>query len=151
MSEKTSVSLTPHLVCRDAAQAIEFYKKAFAAQQVFVSQMPDGKVMHATLSVGGATVYLCDECPEFGNRSPLALGGTPIVLNLSVADADAWFERAVAAGCTVTMPLEDQFWGDRYGVVADPYGHKWSISTHVRDVPPEEFEKIVKEFATAGV
>jgi uncharacterized glyoxalase superfamily protein PhnB len=149
MPENT-VSLTPHLVCRDAAQAIEFYKKAFAAHPMFVSQMPDGKVMHATLSVGGATVYLCDECPEFGNQSPLALGGTPIVLNLRVEDCDAWFERAVAAGCTVKMPLEDQFWGDRYGVVADPYGHSWSIATQVREVSPEELNKVVQQFAGAS-
>jgi PhnB protein len=150
MSEKKSVSITPHLVCRNAADAIEFYKKAFAAHPVMVSQLPDGRVMHATLAFGEATVFLCDEFCEHGSRSPEALGGTPIVIHLGVDNCDAWFERAVAAGCTVTMPLQDQFWGDRYGAVADPYGHRWSIATHIRDVSPEEIEKAVSSFQASN-
>jgi len=151
MSTKKGVSITPHLVCRNAARAIEFYQKAFGAETVMVHKMPDGKVMHAALALGEATVFLCDEFDQgCGSRSPETLGGTPIVIHLEVDDCDKWFERAVAAGCTVTMPLQDQFWGDRYGVVADPYGHRWSIATHVRDVSPEEMEKVVKQFAHSG-
>jgi PhnB protein len=151
MSTKKGVSITPHLVCRNAAQAIEFYRKAFGAETVMVHKMPDGKVMHANLALGEATVFLCDEFDQgCGSRSPQTLGGTPVVIHLEVDDCDKWFERAVAAGCSVTMPLQDQFWGDRYGAVADPYGHRWSIATHVRDVSPEEMEKITKQFAHSG-
>lgn len=149
MSEK-SVRITPHLVCRNAGQAIEFYERAFGARPLMVNRLPNGKVMHASLSIGGSPVFLCDEFPEGCSRSPETLGGTPIVIHLEVDNCDAWFERAVAAGCTVTIPLEDQFWGARYGAVADPYGHRWSIATHIRDVAPEEMEQIFKEFQTAG-
>ena len=153
MSTKKGVSITPHLVCRNAAQAIEFYQKAFGAEPVMVHKMPDGKVMHAALALGEATVFLCDEFDQkcgSQSRSPETLGGTPVVIHLEVDDCDKWFERAVAAGCSVTMPLQDQFWGDRYGAVADPYGHRWSIATHVRDVSPEEMEKVARQFAHSG-
>jgi PhnB protein len=145
---KGSVTITPHLVCRNAGQAVEFYKNAFGAQPQMVSRMENGKVMHATLSIGDAQIYLCDEFPDFENKSPETLGGSPIVIHLKVDDCDAWFQRAVDAGCTVTMPLEDQFWGDRYGAVADPYGHKWSIATPKRTVSPEELQKAMAEFQT---
>ena len=95
----------------------------------------------AALTIGGAMLFLADECPEFGSRSPQGLGGTPVTLHLHVADCDAVFARAVAAGCTVRMPLQDMFWGDRYGVLADPYGHAWSIATNIRHVTPEEMQK----------
>jgi PhnB protein len=152
MSEKKSVRITPHLVCRNASQAIEFYQKAFGAQPMMVNKLPDGKVMHACLAFGEATVFVCDEFEkQCGSQSPQSLGGTPIVIHLEVDDCDKWFERAIAAGCTVTMPLQDQFWGDRYGAVADPYGHRWSIATHIRDVSPEEMERIAKQFQPAAV
>jgi PhnB protein len=141
-----NVCIMPHLVCRNAVQAIDFYKKAFGAHPEFVSQLENGKVMHATLSTGGATLYLCDEFPDHGSKSPEALGGSPIVIHLRVDNCDAWFQRAVDAGCTVTMPLGDQFWGDRFGAVADPYGHHWSIATPKRTVSPEELAEAVKEF-----
>jgi uncharacterized glyoxalase superfamily protein PhnB len=133
--------LTPHLVCRDPAGAIEFYKRAFGAEEMRVVRTPDGSVMHAALTVGGAMFFLAPECAEFGSRSPQVLGGTPVTLNLHVKDCDAFFERAVAAGCAVRMPLADMFWGDRYGVLADPYGHAWSIATTVRHVSQEELER----------
>jgi PhnB protein len=144
-----SITITPHLVCRNAAQAIEFYKKAFGARPEMVKQMENGKVLHATLAIGGAQIYLCDEFPEYGSQSPESLGGSPIVIRLQVENCDAWFQRAVDAGCTVTMPLEDQFWGDRYGAISDPYGHKWSIATPKRTVSPEEMGNAVKELQSS--
>lgn len=133
--------LTPHLVCRDTAGAIEFYKRAFGAKEIRVVRTPDGGILHAALTVDGAMLFLCDECPQFGCNSPLALGGTPVTLHLHVKDCDAVFDRAVAAGCTVRMPLQDMFWGDRYGVLADPYGHAWSIATTVRHVSDAEMQQ----------
>jgi uncharacterized glyoxalase superfamily protein PhnB len=134
-------TLTPHLVCRDAAAAIKFYRSAFGAEEVRVIRAPDGKILHAALLVGGATFFLAEEFPAFGSRSPQALGGTPVTLHLHVDDCDAVFERAVAAGCTVRMPLADMFWGDRYGVLTDPHGHSWSIATTVRQLTTEEMQR----------
>src|SRR5260370_27379077 len=108
IAEKKGVTLPPHLVCRAASQAIEFYQKAFGAEPVMVHKTPDGKVMHASLALGEAMVFLCDEFDQGCSKSPQSLGGTPVVIHLTVDDCDAWFERAVAAGCTVTMPLQDQ-------------------------------------------
>jgi uncharacterized glyoxalase superfamily protein PhnB len=133
-------TLTPHVRVRGGADAIEFYKKAFGAEEVMRMPGPDGKLMHAELKIGGATLMLCDEFPDWGALSPLSLNGTAVTLHLYVEDADAAFERAVAAGATVTMPLQNQFWGDRYGKVVDPFGHEWSIAAHVEDVAPEEME-----------
>ena len=131
-------TITPHIVCRGAAEAIEFYKKAFGADEVARFPAPDGSmIMHAQIRIGDSIVYLTDEHPGM-NPSPKQLGGSPVVLALSVEDADTAFQRAVDAGAKPTMPLEDTFWGDRYGVVEDPFGHSWSISTHVRDVTPDE-------------
>ena len=140
-SAAAATTLTPHLACRDAAGAIEFYKRAFGATEAYVIRCPDGGIMHAALSIGGATVFLCEECPEFGNRSPQGLGGTPVTLHLQVADCDAVFARAIAAGCAPQMPPQDMFWGDRYGVLVDPYGHRWSVATTVRQVTPEEMQR----------
>jgi PhnB protein len=135
------ILLTPSLVCRDAAGAIEFYKRAFGAEEMRVIRTPDGRVMHAALTVGGAMVFLGEECVEFGSRSPQALGGSPVSLCLHVTDCDAVFARAVAAGCTVRMPPADMFWGDRFGVLSDPYGHVWSVATNVRKLTDEEIQK----------
>jgi uncharacterized glyoxalase superfamily protein PhnB len=139
-------SLTPHLVCRGAAQAIEFYGRAFGAIELFrmPGPGPDGKLIHASVRIGDSQLFLLDEMPEHGVHSPQALKGTPVTLHLQVEDADAEFARAVQAGATVTMPLADMFWGDRYGCVADPFGHRWSIATHVRDVSPEEMVAAIK-------
>jgi uncharacterized glyoxalase superfamily protein PhnB len=137
----TGTLLTPPLVCRDAPGAIEFYKRAFGAGEMRVIRAPDGKVLHAALLVGGAMFFLNEEFPAFGSRSPQALGGTPVMLHLHVSDCDAVFERAVRAGCTVRMPLADMFWGDRYGVLVDPYGHTWSIATTVRQLTTEEMQR----------
>jgi PhnB protein len=135
-------TIIPHLVIRDAAQAIDFYKKAFGAVEQMRMPMPDGKIMHACLKIGDSSFFMADECPDMGgNKSPLALGGTPITLNLNVDDADAVFARAVAAGAKVKMPLADMFWGDRYGIVVDPFGHQWAVATHKEDVAPEEMKK----------
>ena len=131
-------SLTPHLVCRDAAAAIDFYGRAFGAVELFRLPMPNGKLMHACVRIGDSQLFLVDEMPEHGAHGPQALKGTPVTIHLQVEDADAAFARAMRAGAMVTMPLADMFWGDRYGRVTDPFGHSWSIATHVRDVRPEE-------------
>lgn len=131
-------TVTPHLICAGAAAAIEFYKKAFNAEEVMRLPGPDGKLMHASVRIGNANVMLVDENPEWQCRGPKLLGGTPVTLHLSVEDADQVFNQAVAAGATPVMPMGDAFWGDRYGVVADPFGHQWSIAHHQFDLTPEE-------------
>jgi PhnB protein len=134
-------TITAHLSIRGAAQAIEFYQQAFGAQLMFVHKMPDGKVMHASLRIGNSTLMLADEFPGMSTPSPATLGGSPVVLNVLVEDVDALWNRAVAAGAKVTMPLANQFWGDRYGHVVDPFGHTWALLSHVEDVPREEMER----------
>jgi uncharacterized glyoxalase superfamily protein PhnB len=132
-------SVTPHLVIDGAARAIEFYQQAFGAEVVMTVPAPDGKLMHAELTIEGSRVMLADDNPAMGPpRSPAALGGSSVTLHLYVADADAAIARAEKAGATVTMPAADMFWGDRYGTVKDPFGHDWGIATHVRDLSPEE-------------
>jgi PhnB protein len=145
-------TITPHLVIRGADKAIEFYKKAFGAQVQGVHHTPDGKVMHASLKIGDSTLYLADEFPGMGTcQSPETLGGSTTVLNIYVEDVDRLFNQAVSAGAKVTMPLANQFWGDRYGQVSDPYGHHWALGQHVEDVAPEEMERRGKEmFAEMG-
>ncbi len=127
-------TVTPHLVCAGAANAIEFYKEAFGATEVDRLAGPDGKLMHAMLRIGDSALMLVDEFPEMGARGPQALGGTAVTIHLSVPDADASFARAVKAGATVRMPVMDMFWGARYGMVQDPFGHQWSIATQVRNL-----------------
>ena len=131
-------SLTPHLVCRDAAAAIDFYGRAFGAVELFRLPMPNGKLMHACVRIGDSQLFLVDEMPEHGALGPQALKGAPVTIHLQVEDADAAFACAMRAGATVTMPLADMFWGDRYGRVVDPFGHHWSIATHLREVSREE-------------
>ncbi len=149
MSE-TSTTLTPHLSCRNAAEAAEFYQKAFGAVPLGLLKTPEGKVMHGALSINGAMLFLVDEFPEFGGHSPQSLGGSPVTLHLHVPDCDAVFQRAVDAGCEVRMPLADQFWGDRYGQVADPYGHTWSIATTVRQLSPDEILQAAASAPSCG-
>ncbi|MBP0599178.1 VOC family protein [Herbaspirillum sp. LeCh32-8] len=134
-------SITPHLVCAGAAEAIEFYKKAFGANEGGRLAGPDGRLMHAHLTIGDSSLMLVDEMPEWKCLGPKALGGSPVTIHLYVKDADAVFAQAVAAGAEPTMPVADMFWGDRYGQVVDPFGHKWSIATHVRDLTPEQIAK----------
>jgi PhnB protein len=121
--------LSPHLVCDGAADAIEFYVAAFGAVELMRLANDDGKIMHACLAINGGSVMLVDENPDYGMRSPISLGGTPVTIHLAVDDVDSLFDRAVAAGATVVEPIENMFWGDRYGVVSDPFGHQWSIAT----------------------
>jgi len=138
-------TLTPHLVCDNAAKAIEFYKKAFGAEEGGRLPGEDGKIMHAMMRIGDSAFMLADEFPDWGSLGPNALKGTPVTLHLYVKDVDAAFARAVDAGAVVKMPLADMFWGDRYGIVTDPCGHHWSLATHVKDVSPEEMQRGMKE------
>lgn len=131
-------SVTPHLICAGASDAIAFYEKAFGAVELNRMPGPDGKLMHAAIRIGTSVVYLFDEMPQWGALGPNALKGSPVTLHLFVEDADASFTRAVAAGAVVKMPMADQFWGDRYGKVTDPFGHDWAIATRIRDMTPEE-------------
>jgi PhnB protein len=137
-------SVTPHLVCADAAGAIEFYKKAFNATEVARLPGPNGKLMHASIRIGDSAVMLVDEMPEHGSLGPKALKGSPVIIHLYVEDADAVAAQAVAAGAKALMPVSEMFWGDRYGQIEDPFGHRWSIATHVRDVPAEEWPKAMQ-------
>ncbi|MBI4205937.1 MAG: VOC family protein [Betaproteobacteria bacterium] len=134
-------SVTPHLVCAGAADAIEFYKKAFGAVEQARLPGPQGKIMHAMIRIGDSAVMLVDEMPEWGALGPKALKGTPVTIHLYVDDADAFVARAVKAGAKVTMPVADMFWGDRYGKLEDPFGHHWSVGTHLRDVSMEEMQQ----------
>jgi uncharacterized glyoxalase superfamily protein PhnB len=134
-------TITPHLVVRNATKALEFYQKAFGAEVKDVHHTPDGKVMHAELKIGDSKLMLADEFPEMGSKAPETLGGSPVVLNIYVKDVDTLFNRAVAAGAKVTMPLQNQFWGDRYGQVTDPFGHQWALGSRVENVAPEEMER----------
>lgn len=127
--------LSPHLVCAGAADAIDFYKQAFGAIELVRLPGPDGKLMHGSISINGSSVMLVDENRDYGMLSPKALGGTPVTIHLIVDDADAFSARAVDAGATVVMPLANMFWGDRYGVVEDPFGHRWSIATPLSSAP----------------
>ena len=139
--------VTPHLICAGAADAIEFYKKAFAATEAGRLPGPDGKLMHAAIKIGGDTVMLVDEMPQWGALGPKALKGSPVTIHLYVEDADSFVARAIAAGAKLTMPVQDMFWGDRYGKIEDPFGHHWSVATHVRDVTPDEMQKAMKQMA----
>ena len=141
-------SLTPHLVCAHAADAIEFYKKAFNAAELSRLPGPDGKIMHAMLRIGDSALMLVDEAPDWGMHGPKSLKGSPVTIHLYVEDVDASLARAVAAGAKVTMPLENMFWGDRYGTLEDPFGHRWSIATHVRDVTPEDMRLAMEKMCS---
>ena len=134
-------TVTPHLVCDGAAAAIEFYKRAFNAVEAARMQTPDGKIMHAMVRIGDSNVMLVDEFPDYGSVGPKKLNGSPVTLHVYVPNVDQVFAQAVAAGATVKMPVENQFWGDRYGQVIDPFGHHWSLATHVKDMTPEEMQQ----------
>jgi PhnB protein len=137
-------TVTPYLALDDAAKAIEYYKNAFGAKERGRMDAPGGKIGHAELEIGDSLVMLSDALPQFTTRSPRELGGTTANVFLYVEDVDAVVKRAVDAGGTIEMGVADQFWGDRFGVVQDPFGHLWSIATHVEDVPPEEMAERAK-------
>jgi PhnB protein len=137
-------TLTPHLVCAGAAQAIDFYIQAFGAVEQSRLAGPDGKLMHASLKIGDSTLMLVDEMAGCSVLGPRALKGSPVTLHLYVPNVDATVEQAAAAGARVTMPAADMFWGDRYAQLEDPFGHKWSVATHQRDVSQEELEQAMR-------
>lgn len=143
-------TVTPHLVCADAAKAIDFYKKAFGATELMRLPGPDGRLWHAAIRIGDSTVMLVDEMPEWKSLGPAALKGTPVSLHLYVENADALAERAVAAGARTVMPINETFWGDRYGLIEDPFGHRWSVATHVRDMTPEEIRQAMPKTMDCG-
>jgi uncharacterized glyoxalase superfamily protein PhnB len=138
-------TLSPHLICANAAAAIDFYKKAFGAREWMRMPGPDGKLMHASLMIGDSRLMLVDEMPQWQCLSPKARGGTSVTIHMQVPNVDEVFARAVAAGAAVKMPVADQFWGDRYGVLVDPFGHEWSIATHIKDMTPEEMAEAGKK------
>ena len=138
-------TLTPFLTVKDAARAIEFYKQAFGAEERGVMKGPDGKVMHAELKIGDSIIMLADEFPEFGVLSPQTSGGAGMGLHIYIDGVDAAFDRAVTAGAQVEMPLAEQFWGDRYGKLKDPFGHHWSIATHTKDLSMDEMKRNMDE------
>ena len=143
-------TITPSITVNAAAEAIEFYKRAFGAIEIDRATSPDGaKIMHATIQIGGSRLMLNDEFPEMGARGPLAIGGTSISMFLYVEDSDAVFNQAVAAGATVAMPMNDAFWGDRWGMVTDPYGHVWQLSTRKFNLSIEDAQKAMAEMGGA--
>ncbi len=139
-------TVTPSLVVRNAAQAIEFYKKALGAEELMRMSSPGGKIGHAELKIGDSIIFITDENPEIGCKSPQTLGGSAGSLYLYVPDVDKAFQRAIDAGGKTIMPVADMFWGDRYGQFTDPYGHTWGLSTHVKDLSEQEIEKGAKDF-----
>ena len=137
-------TVTPHIICAGTAEAIEFYKKAFGATEMFRLPGPDGKLMHGSIRIGDSAVMLAEENEKHGIFGPKRLNGSPVIIHLYVEDADAFVARAAEAGANVTMPVAEMFWGDRYGRLQDPFGHMWSVSTHVRDVTPDEMKQAVQ-------
>ncbi len=140
-------SLTPHLICAGAADAIDFYTKAFNAAELARLPGPGGKLMHAAVRIGDSTLMLMDENLQCGLRGPTALKGSPVAVHLYVEDVDATVAQAIAAGAKITMPIADMFWGDRYGQLEDPFGHRWSVATHLRDLSHDEIRQGMAKMA----
>lgn len=138
-------TVMPHLICAGAANAIEFYKKAFNAVEMGRMAGPQGKLLHGLIRIGDSKVMLVDEFPDWGSLGPKSLKGSPVTIHLYVEDVDAFVARAAGAGAKITMPLQDMFWGDRYCKLEDPFGHQWSVATHVRDVSPEEMQQAAQK------
>jgi PhnB protein len=136
---------TPYLIVRDGARALDFYKRALGAEELFRMTAPNGKIGHAEIKIGNSILMLADEHLEMGCKSPQSYGGTSVSIMLYVEDADSRFQKAVAAGAKVQRPLKDQFYGDRSGTIEDPFGHEWTIATHKEDLSPEEIEKRAAE------
>ena len=141
-------SVTPYMTLRDAVSAIDFYRRAFGAELVMKLNMPDGKIAHAEMRIGDSIIMMSEENEEWGNKSPLTLGGSPMFLMIYLPDVDAAFAKALAAGATQVRPVEDQFYGDRAGTLKDPYGHQWTLGTHMEDLSQEEVQRRMEaEFA----
>jgi len=138
-------AVTPHLTCAGAADAIEFYKKAFNAVEIKRMPGPQGKLMHALIRIGDSAVMLADEFPDWGAFGPKSLKGSSVTIHLYVEDVDSFVAHAAAVGAKITMPVQDMFWGDRYGKLEDPFGHHWSVATHVRDVSPEDMQQAAQK------
>lgn len=148
MAIEVTPSVCPHLTVDDAAAAIDFYVNAFGAEELGRVPGPNGKLIHAAVNINGSTILMNDDFPEMSDgksMTPKALGGTPVTIHLTVTDVDTKFARAVDAGATVVHPLEDAFWGDRYGVVRDPFGHQWSMGQPMREVSPQEIAEAMKQ------
>jgi PhnB protein len=143
-------SVTPYLIINGAAEAIEFYRKAFGATELFRMPAPEGKIGHAEIKIGDSPIMLADEFPEMGYKSPRSLGGSPVSILIYVEDADRVFNQAIAAGGKEQRPVKDQFYGDRSGTLEDPFGHVWHVATHQEDVSPEEMEKRMKAHTAAS-
>jgi PhnB protein len=143
-------SLTPLLVCAGAADAIAFYKKAFSATEITRLAGPQGKLMHAAIRIGDSMLMLTDEFPEMGGLGPKSLKGSPVTVHLQVEDVDAVVKQAAAAGAKITMPVADMFWGDRYGQLEDPFGHRWSVATHTRDLSPQQIQEGMAKMGGCG-
>jgi PhnB protein len=143
--------LSPHLVCAGAADAIVFYEAAFDAVELMRLEGAEGRLVHASVSINGSSVMLVDENLDYGMLSPKTLGGTPVTIHLIVADVDEWVARAVAAGAVVLMPVDDMFWGDRYGIIQDPFGHCWSIATPQRAMSAAELADAMSTAMTSGM
>src|SRR6266446_525700 len=141
---------TPYLIIRGAAEAIEFYKKAFGATELFRFPTPDGKIGHAEIKIGDSPIMLADEYPDMGYKGPQSLGGSPVSIMIYVEDVDSVFNQAVVAGATVKEALQDKFYGDRLGTLVDPFGHRWHVSTHKEDVSPEEMQERMKALASSA-
>lgn len=143
-------SVTPYLVIKGAGAAIDYYKKAFGASEMFRMPGPDGKVMHAEIKIGDSIIMLADEFPEMGFKSPASLGGSAVSLMIYCEDVNRVFPEAIAAGGTEMRPLKDQFYGDRTGTLKDPFGHVWTVATHVEDIAPDEMERRAKAAESEG-
>jgi PhnB protein len=142
-------SVTPYLIVSGAARAIDYYKMAFGATEIMRMGGPDGKIAHAELQIGNSRIMLADEMPEMGHKSPLTLGGSGTGLMLYVDDVDDTFARAITAGGTTVRGVQDQFYGDRSGTLDDPFGHQWTVATHVEDVEPDEMQRRMEAAAKA--
>ncbi len=143
-------SVTPYLIIKGATEAIDFYKKAFGATELFRMPAPGGKIGHAEIKIGDSPIMLADESPEMGYKSPQSLGGSPISIMIYVTDVDTVFKQAIAAGGKEQRPVKDQFYGDRSGTLEDPFGHVWHVATHKEDVSPEEMERRMKTYTAAS-
>lgn len=142
--------VTPYLCLDGASAAIDFYTEVFGAKERMRMDSPDGRIGHAEIEIGDSVIMLSDEYPEMGARSPKSIGGTPVTISVYVEDVDDVFDRAVKAGASALRPVENQFYGDRSGQFEDPFGHRWSVATHVEDVPPEEMARRAAEAMGAG-
>ena len=143
-------TITPHIVVREAGRAADWYKRALGAEERGRIPVPGGKFMQIELWFGDSAVMIADEFPEAGVLSPQAMGGTPVVLHFSTEDVETLWKQAIEAGAEILQPLQDQFWGDRYGQIRDPFGYRWGLAQHVRDVPPEEVARIAATIFSGG-